>query len=108
MEKTVCLTTAQALLKFLNQQYISIDGKETPYVEGIFHVYGHGNVLGIGQALELEPGHLKSYSGKMSRNGPCGYCLCQTEFTQENFCRINICWTGRGQSVNSSGYGIRK
>lgn len=70
MEKTVCLTTAQALLKFLNQQYISIDGKETPYVEGIFHVYGHGNVLGIGQALELEPGHLKSYSGKMSREWP--------------------------------------
>ena len=48
MEKTIRLTTAQALLKFLNQQYISIDGKETPYVEGIFHVYGHGNVLGIG------------------------------------------------------------
>lgn len=64
MEKTIRLTTAQALLKFLNQQYISIDGKETPYVEGIFHVYGHGNVLGIGQALEQNPGHLKSYSGK--------------------------------------------
>ncbi|HGW2915777.1 TPA: 3D-(3,5/4)-trihydroxycyclohexane-1,2-dione acylhydrolase (decyclizing) [Enterococcus faecalis] len=64
MEKTIRLTTAQALLKFLNQQYISIDGKETPYVEGIFHVYGHGNVLGIGQALEQAPGHLKSYSGK--------------------------------------------
>ena len=64
MEKTIRLTTAQALLKFLNQQYISIDGKETPYVEGIFHVYGHGNVLGIGQALEQDPGHLKSYSGK--------------------------------------------
>lgn len=59
MEKTIRLTTAQALLKFLNQQYISIDGKETPYVEGIFHVYGHGNVLGIGQALEQDPGHLK-------------------------------------------------
>ena len=28
MEKTIRLTTAQALLKFLNQQYISIDGKE--------------------------------------------------------------------------------
>ena len=63
MEKTIRLTTAQALLKFLNQQYISIDGKETPYVEGIFHVYGHGKVLGIGQALEQDPGHLNSYSG---------------------------------------------
>lgn len=64
MEKTIRLTTAQALLKFLNQQYIGVDGQETPYVEGIFHIFGHGNVLGIGQALEQEPGHLKSYSGK--------------------------------------------
>ncbi|MGM0216110.1 3D-(3,5/4)-trihydroxycyclohexane-1,2-dione acylhydrolase (decyclizing) [Enterococcus sp. AZ109] len=64
MSKTIRLTTAQALLKFLNQQYINIDGVETPYVEGIFHVFGHGNVLGIGEALEADPGHLKSYSGK--------------------------------------------
>lgn len=64
MEETIRLTTAQALLKFLNQQYISIDGVETPYVEGIFHVFGHGNVLGIGQALEQDPGHLKSFNGK--------------------------------------------
>ncbi|WP_251867198.1 3D-(3,5/4)-trihydroxycyclohexane-1,2-dione acylhydrolase (decyclizing) [Enterococcus malodoratus] len=64
MEKTIRLTTAQALLKFLNQQYINNDGHETAYVEGIFHVFGHGNVLGIGQALEQEPGHLKSFSGK--------------------------------------------
>ena len=80
MEKTVCLTTAQALLKFLNQQYISIDGKETPYVEGIFHVYGHGNVLGIGQALELEPGHLKSYSGKNEQ----GMAHAATAFARQN------------------------
>lgn len=64
MSKTIRLTTAQALLKFLNQQYINIDGVETPYVEGIFHVFGHGNVLGIGEAIEADPGHLKSYSGK--------------------------------------------
>lgn len=64
MSKTIRLTTAQALLKFLNQQYINVDGVETPYVEGIFHVFGHGNVLGIGEALEADPGHLKSYSGK--------------------------------------------
>ncbi|GAA3330895.1 hypothetical protein GCM10020331_085260 [Ectobacillus funiculus] len=33
---TIRLTTAQALIKFLNQQYVSIDGQETPFVEGIF------------------------------------------------------------------------
>lgn len=61
---TIRLTTAQALIKFLNQQYIHVDGKEFPFVEGIFNVFGHGNVLGIGQALEQDPGHLKVIQGK--------------------------------------------
>ncbi|MCY9026906.1 3D-(3,5/4)-trihydroxycyclohexane-1,2-dione acylhydrolase (decyclizing) [Priestia megaterium] len=58
------LTTAQALVKFLNQQYIHVDGEEFPFVEGIFNIFGHGNVLGIGQALEQESGHLKVIQGK--------------------------------------------
>ncbi|MDM5197095.1 3D-(3,5/4)-trihydroxycyclohexane-1,2-dione acylhydrolase (decyclizing) [Fictibacillus enclensis] len=60
----VRLTTAQALIKFLNQQYIHIDGEEFPFVEGVFAIFGHGNVLGIGQALEQDPGHLKVIQGK--------------------------------------------
>ncbi|GAE27985.1 epi-inositol hydrolase [Halalkalibacter wakoensis JCM 9140] len=62
--KTIRLTTAQALIKFLNQQYIHVDGEEIPFVEGIFNIFGHGNVLGIGQALESDPGHLKVIQGK--------------------------------------------
>ncbi|PLS04362.1 3D-(3,5/4)-trihydroxycyclohexane-1,2-dione acylhydrolase (decyclizing) [Neobacillus cucumis] len=58
------LTTAQALIKFLNQQYIHVDGQELPFVEGVFAVFGHGNVLGMGQALEQDPGHLKVIQGK--------------------------------------------
>ncbi|MCY9176547.1 3D-(3,5/4)-trihydroxycyclohexane-1,2-dione acylhydrolase (decyclizing) [Bacillus inaquosorum] len=64
MGKKIRLTTAQALIKFLNQQYIHVDGKEEPFVEGIFTIFGHGNVLGIGQALEQDAGHLKVYQGK--------------------------------------------
>jgi 3D-(3,5/4)-trihydroxycyclohexane-1,2-dione acylhydrolase (decyclizing) len=64
MVETIRLTTAQALIKFLNQQYLHVDGEESPYVEGIFHIYGHGNVVGIGQALEEDPGHLKTFIGK--------------------------------------------
>lgn len=64
MTKKVRLTTGQALIKFLNQQYIHVDGREFPFVEGIFDVFGHGNVLGIGQALEENPGHLKVIQGK--------------------------------------------
>ncbi|MCX2810663.1 3D-(3,5/4)-trihydroxycyclohexane-1,2-dione acylhydrolase (decyclizing) [Bacillus sp. ChL18] len=64
MGKTIRLTTAQALIQFLNRQYIQVDGKEEPFVEGIFTIFGHGNVLGIGQALEQDAGHLKVYQGK--------------------------------------------
>ncbi|MBC1737289.1 3D-(3,5/4)-trihydroxycyclohexane-1,2-dione acylhydrolase (decyclizing) [Listeria seeligeri] len=63
-EKTIRLTTAQALVKFLNQQYIEVDGIAAPFVDGIFTLFGHGNVVGIGQALEENSGHLKVYQGK--------------------------------------------
>ncbi|MDQ0858973.1 3D-(3,5/4)-trihydroxycyclohexane-1,2-dione acylhydrolase (decyclizing) [Bacillus sp. V2I10] len=61
---TIRLTAAQALIKFLNQQYIHVDGQESPFVEGVFNIFGHGNVLGIGQALEQGSGHLKVIQGK--------------------------------------------
>lgn len=60
---TVRLTTAQALVRFLNQQYLDVDGEVTPFVEGIFAIFGHGNVLGLGEALQEDPGHLKVYQG---------------------------------------------
>lgn len=50
--KTIRLTMAQALLKFLDNQYISIDQQENKFVRGVFGIFGHGNVTGIGEALE--------------------------------------------------------
>lgn len=61
--QTERMTMAQALVRFLNQQYVSIDGHETPFVEGVATIFGHGNVLGIGQALEQDPGHLQVMQG---------------------------------------------
>lgn len=58
------LTTAQALVKFLNSQYVEKDGKEYKLFKGIFTIFGHGNVLGLGQALEENPGDLKVYQGR--------------------------------------------
>ena len=58
------MTTAQALVKFLDNQYVSFDGKETKFVDGIFTVFGHGIVVGLGQALDEDPGQLKVYQGK--------------------------------------------
>lgn len=56
MKKTIKLTTAQALLRFLNNQYVVDDGVEYKFVNDMFGIFGHGSVLGIGQALQ-ESGH---------------------------------------------------
>jgi len=56
--KTVRLTVAQALVRFLNNQYVEFDGKQTKFVKGIMTVFGHGNVLGLGEALETGGGDL--------------------------------------------------
>jgi 3D-(3,5/4)-trihydroxycyclohexane-1,2-dione acylhydrolase (decyclizing) len=58
------LTMAQALLKFLDQQYVSEDGVETKFVRGVMGIFGHGNVTGIGEALERSPGNLTYIQGK--------------------------------------------
>src|SRR6266404_4699045 len=50
------LTTAQAIVSFLQNQYVSRDGKEHHFFEGCFGIFGHGNVAGMGQALEQDPG----------------------------------------------------
>ncbi|MGN0538785.1 MAG: 3D-(3,5/4)-trihydroxycyclohexane-1,2-dione acylhydrolase (decyclizing) [Candidatus Fimenecus sp.] len=58
------MTTAQALVKFLDNQYVSFDGVETKFVDGIFTVFGHGIVLGLGEALDSDKGGLRVYQGK--------------------------------------------
>lgn len=61
---TTRLTMAQALVKFLDRQYVSVDGVETKFIKGIFTIFGHGNVLGLGQALEQDPGELIVHQGR--------------------------------------------
>ncbi len=53
--KTIRLTTAQALIRFLKNQYVERDGEENPFFAGILGIFGHGNVAGIGQALQENP-----------------------------------------------------
>jgi 3D-(3,5/4)-trihydroxycyclohexane-1,2-dione acylhydrolase (decyclizing) len=50
------LTVAQALVAYLQKQYSARDGRECRFIEGIFGIFGHGNVAGIGQALEQDSG----------------------------------------------------
>lgn len=58
------MTVGQAIVKFLNQQYVEFDGKVEPFVDGVFAIFGHGMVVGLGQALAQDPGHLKVYQGR--------------------------------------------
>lgn len=53
--KTEPLTMAQALVKFLTQQHVERDGVEQPFFAGCFGIFGHGNISGIGQALQQYP-----------------------------------------------------
>lgn len=62
--KTIRLTMAQALLKFLDNQYIQIDGEERKFVKGVMGIFGHGNVTGLGEALEQDKGALQFIQGK--------------------------------------------
>src|ERR1700676_442827 len=48
---TLRLTAAQALVRYLACQFIDIDGVETPYFAGVWAIFGHGNVAGLGEAL---------------------------------------------------------
>ena len=78
--KTIKMTTAQAIVKFLDNQYISFDRVETKFVEGIFTIFGHGNVVGLGQALDENPGQLKVHQ---SRNEQ-GMALAAMGFAKQN------------------------
>ncbi len=50
------LTTAQAIIRFLENQFTERDGEQNRLFEGCLGIFGHGNIAGIGQALEQDPG----------------------------------------------------
>ena len=52
MSKTTRLTMAQALVRYLSAQFTLIDGQQVPLFNGMFAIFGHGNVTGLGEALE--------------------------------------------------------
>jgi 3D-(3,5/4)-trihydroxycyclohexane-1,2-dione acylhydrolase (decyclizing) len=52
---TIRLTMAQAVINFLLNQFVGRDGREIPFFAGCFGIFGHGNLAGIGQALQQMP-----------------------------------------------------
>ena len=49
---TVRLTTGQAVVRFLAKQYVERDDRQQRFIAGVWGIFGHGNVAGLGQALE--------------------------------------------------------
>ena len=58
------MTVGQAIVRFLDNQYVEMDGKQTKFVDGIFTIFGHGIVVGLGQALDENPRGLRVYQGR--------------------------------------------
>ena len=55
------MTVAQALVRFLAAQHVRRDGREQPFFAGVFGIFGHGNVAGLGEALAHRPAPLPFY-----------------------------------------------
>ena len=74
------LTMAQALLRFLANQYVVMDGIEYQFIKGIFGIFGHGNVTGLGEALEYDAHGLIYYQGHNEQ----GMAHAATAFAKQN------------------------
>ena len=79
MEKTLRLTTAQAIVKFLDNQYVCMDGEETKFVEDFFTIFGHGIAVGLGEALDRNPGGIHVMQGRNEQ----GMCHAATAFAKQ-------------------------
>ncbi|PCK89583.1 3D-(3,5/4)-trihydroxycyclohexane-1,2-dione acylhydrolase (decyclizing) [Pseudomonas viridiflava] len=90
---TTRLTMAQALVKFLDNQYVEIDGVQSKFVAGVFTIFGHGNVLGLGQALEQDSGELVVHQGRNEQ----GMCHAAIGFAKQHLRRrIYACTSSVG------------
>lgn len=64
MIKTERMSVGEAIVRFLDNQYVELDGVQNKLVEGVFTIFGHGCVLGVGEALSMGKHSLKVYQGK--------------------------------------------
>jgi 3D-(3,5/4)-trihydroxycyclohexane-1,2-dione acylhydrolase (decyclizing) len=91
--KTVRLTVAQALVRFLTKQMTVIDGEKLPIVAGCWAIFGHGNVAGIGEALYQARDRLPTWRAHNEQ----GMALAATAYAKAMFRRrFMTCTTSIG------------
>lgn len=88
---TTRLTTAQAIVRFLSNQHVERDGAQRPFFAGCFGIFGHGNVAGLGQALQQENGlrYLQARNEQAMVHTAAGYAK-TTNRTQTFACTSSI------------------
>ncbi|MBS6196377.1 MAG: 3D-(3,5/4)-trihydroxycyclohexane-1,2-dione acylhydrolase (decyclizing) [Clostridiales bacterium] len=80
MLQTKRMTVAQAIVKFLDNQYVAMDGVETKFVNGFFTIFGHGIAVGLGEALDTNPGQLRVMQGRNEQ----GMCHAAIAYAKQN------------------------
>ena len=97
MARAIRLTTAQAIIRFLKAQWIERDGKRHPFFAGMWGIFGHGNVAGLGQALEQD-GEFTHY---FPRNEQAMVHIAAAFAKQHRRLRIFACTTSIGPGATN-------
>jgi 3D-(3,5/4)-trihydroxycyclohexane-1,2-dione acylhydrolase (decyclizing) len=95
---TVRLTMAQALVRFLANQYVERDGVEQRFFAGVFGIFGHGNAAGVGQALQQYSGELTYYQ---ARNEQAMVHIASAYARQKNRLQTLACTTSIGPGATN-------
>ena len=95
--KTRRMTMAQALIQFLKQQYVGRDGREHAFFAGMVGIFGHGNVAGIGQALQQNP----DFPYILVRNEQSGVHLAAGFAKASNRLRTFVCTSSIGPGATN-------
>ena len=93
--KTIRLTTAQALVKFLVAQKIMINGREEKLFPGVLAIFGHGNVTSLGVALDEERKNIRTWRGQNEQ----GMALAAVGLPKQNV--VNRSWWRHRQLVRA-------
>ncbi|MBK7927882.1 MAG: 3D-(3,5/4)-trihydroxycyclohexane-1,2-dione acylhydrolase (decyclizing) [Bryobacterales bacterium] len=90
-------TVAQALIGFLKNQYVERDGRETKFFAGVLGIFGHGNVAGIGQALQQNP----DFPYVMMRNEQSSVHLAAAFAKTSNRLKTYVCTSSIGPGATN-------
>ena len=112
--ETVRLTASQALVRFLENQYVSyidMDGNEVEhkFVKGIFMLPGHGNVVGFANGVEQELKDMVVYQGKNEQGMALAAIGYAKQMRRKSHLRLHLfCRPRRLQHGNRCRYRYRK